>query len=206
MASILDILNTKMGEDFIFEVSQRTSESEDKVSAGLGIALPILLAAMKTNISTPEGRESLNKALAEEKHLKKITDKSPGFDFPETDYKNDKIIGHILGPEKDKILSSLGTTVQMKDSSISYIFESAGSLLMGILSTQKKKENINASGLDELIHSALGSSSKFDKSLIGTYFNQNKDGSIIDDIDKKILGVNNGKKDGGVLGGMLGGK
>lgn len=206
MASILDLLNTKMGEDFIKEVSQRTSESEDKIATALGIALPVLLGSMKNNISTHEGMEALNNALAEEKHYKTLTNKPPGFNLTQTDSEREKIVEHILGPERDKIISTLGTTVGIQESSVSGLLKMTAPLLMGILSSQKNKENLKASDLDELIQSNLGISSKFEKSLIDTFFIRNKDGSIIDDVDEKVLRGKKGKKGGSMLGGMTGGK
>ena len=68
MASILDLLNTPMGEDFIEKASDSTSENKDNISTALGMALPILLGAMQKNIKTDAGAESLNKALNDDKH------------------------------------------------------------------------------------------------------------------------------------------
>jgi len=97
--------------------------------------------------------------------------------------------------------------LQMKETSVSAIFKIAAPVLMSILSIQRRNEDIEDSELEILIDSVLGSSSKFDPSLIQTIITKSSEGNIVNDVGGMILGGgNNGKKDGGILGGMLGGK
>lgn len=207
MASILDLLSTHKGEVLISKVNQKTSESNDKIMAALAMGFPILLGAMNKNISSTEGKESLNNALNSEKHNPELIENLNNANPSELVDQGGKILNHILGSNQETIVSTIGSTLQMKESSIADILKMAAPVLMSILSTQKKNENIDSSGLENLINSVLGSSSKFDLSLIETFLDKNKDGSIIDDVGNMILGGGKkGKKDGGILGGMLGGK
>lgn len=207
MASILDLLNTTKGEVLVNKAKQKTSESNEKIIAVLGMGMPILLGAMNKNISSSEGKESLNNALNSPKHSQEVLEKLKETDPDILATEGDRILNHILGPNKQNIISTLGSTLQMKDSSIADILKMAAPVIMSILSTQKKNENIEPSGLESLINSVLGSSAQFDSSLIETFLDKNKDGNIIDDVGKMILGGGKkGEKDGGILGGMLGGK
>lgn len=207
MASILDLLNTPKGEVLVNKVNQKTSENNDQITAALGMALPILLGAINKNITSPDGKESFNNALNSPKHNPEVLDNLKEVEPNELVDEGDKILNHILGSNKESVISSLGNTLQMKESSVASILKMAAPVLMSILATQKKKENIEPSGLESLINSVSGSSARFDTSLIETLLDQNKDGSIIDDVGNMILGGGKkGKKDGGILGGMLGGK
>lgn len=207
MASILDFLNTPKGKEFISKASEKTSESKDKITAALGLGFPILLGAMKNNISSAEGKESLNNALKDKDHDEKLIANIKDINPSELIKEGGGILNHILGTNQNAVVSIIATTLQIKESSASDILKMASPLLMGILSTQKKRENIDASGLQTLIDSVLGSSSKFDPSLVQTFLEKSKDGNIIDNVEGMIFGGNkNGKNDGGILGGMLGGK
>ena len=75
-------------------------------------------------------------------------------------------------------------------------------IIMGILGSQKRKDNVSQNGLGDLLGSVLGSQSTNDQSLIETLLDADGDGSVIDDVAGMVLGGN--KKKGG-LGGMLGG-
>ena len=68
MASILDLLKTEIGEKVIAKASDKTNESKDKVSSVLGMAMPLLLGALKNNSKDEEGAKKISGALDSEKH------------------------------------------------------------------------------------------------------------------------------------------
>ncbi|MCF4101733.1 DUF937 domain-containing protein [Gillisia sp. M10.2A] len=205
MASILDLLNTSMGEDFIEKASDSTAENKDNISAAVGMALPILLGAMQKNIKSNSGAESLNKALSDNKHGDSLLNNLKSVNASDMSSEGEKILGHLLGGKQDMVSKTIGSTLNMKESSVSNIIKMAAPLLMSILASQKRKENVQSSGLGSLLDSVMGSSGTHDASLIETLLDKDGDGSVIDDVAGMILG--GGKKGGGgLLGGMLGGK
>lgn len=205
MASILDLLNTSMGEDFIAKASDSTSENKDNISAALGMALPILLGAMQKNIKTDSGAESLNNALSSNKHGDALLSNLKSVNATDMSSEGEKILGHLLGGKQDMVTKTIGSTINMKESSVSSIIKMAAPLLMSILASQKSKENVSSSGLGGLLESVMGSSGAHDASLIETLLDKDGDGSVIDDVAGMIFGGNK-KGGGGLLGGMLGGK
>lgn len=207
MATILDLLNTDKGEKFIARVSEKTSESKEQVTALMGMVLPLLLGSMLKNIHTDEGKESLDSALNQEKHGEDFLSNLEHTDPAAMTSEGGKILDHILGGQKDNVINTLAGAIQMKTSSITAILYMTAPLLMSILGTQKKKEQIDASGLENLLSSVMGASGKFDSSLIEAFLDKDNDGNILNDVKSMILGgTNGGKKEGGILGGMLGGK
>lgn len=205
MASILDILNTSVGEDFIAKASKNTDENKDNISAALGMALPILVGAMKKNIKSGTGEESLNKALNNNKHGDALLDNIKSVDSSNMSAEGEKILGHLLGGKQDMISKTIGSTLNMNESSVSSIIKMAAPLLMSVLASQKRKDNVPSSGLGTLLDSVMGSSGAHDASLIEKLLDRDGDGSVIDDVSGMIFGGN--KKSGGsLLGGMLGGK
>jgi hypothetical protein len=207
MASILDLLNTDKGEEIISKASERTSESEEKVTQVIGMALPLLLGAMKRNISSPEGKKDLNRVLNSEKHGANYLENLGDMDPEEMTEDGGQILDHILGGTQNNIITTIATTLGLKNSTVAEITKMLAPMLLSILATQKKKANVDASGLEELISSVMGATGKFDNSLIETLLDNKGDINVINDVKGMILGGGkSGKKDGGILGGMLGGK
>ncbi len=208
MASILDLLNTDKGSIFISKAMDKTGESKDTITTALGLALPILLGAMKKNIQDEKGARELNSALNDTKHGKEFLDNLNHKEPSAITSEGGKILKHVLGSNQENINKTVATTLGIEQSSISDIIKMAAPLLMSVLASQKKEEKVETSGLDNLIESVMGSSVKFDSSLISTFLDNNKDGSVIDDINGMIFGGNykSKKGNGGILGGMLGGK
>lgn len=207
MASILDLLNTDKGKEIISKASERTSESEEKVIQVTGMALPMLLGAMKRNINSTEGKNELNQALNSEKHGANYLENLGDMDPEEMTKDGGKILDHILGDTQNNIINTIANSLGMKNSTVAEITKMLAPILLSILATQKKKANIDASGLEELLSSVMGASGKFDNSLIETLLDNKGEINVINDVKGMILGGGkNGKNNGGILGGMLGGK
>lgn len=207
MASILDLLNTQTGKDLVNKASETTSESPEKISSVLAMAMPLILASMKKNVQAKEGAENLNKALHSEKHNGELLNHLREVPASEMINEGDKILSHILGGKKDGISNSLGTALNMDGASADKILKMAAPVIMSLLGNQKRKDNVGAGGLESLLGSVLGKQSKHDSSLITSLLDADGDGSVIDDVAGMVFGSRSGKKKGGgLLGGMLGGK
>ena len=206
MASILDLLNTQMGEELVKKASSKTSEDKGKVTSALGMALPLILGAMKRNTTDPEGAENLDKALQSEKHNGDILNNLEERDAEELTGEGSKILNHVLGSRQSGISKTIAGALNMDESSVNKILEMAAPVIMGLLGQQKRKDNVGASGLSGLLGSVMGSNSSHDQSLVETLLDADGDGSVIDDVAGMVLGGKKGKKGGSLLGGMFGGK
>ena len=206
MASILDLLNTQMGEELVKKASSKTSEDKGKVTSALGMALPLILGAMKRNTKDPEGAENLDKALQSEKHNGDVLNNLEEKDAEELTGEGSKILNHVLGSRQSGISKTIAGALNMDEASVNKILEMAAPVIMGLLGQQKRKDNVGASGLSGLLGSVMGSNSSHDQSLVETLLDADGDGSVIDDVAGMVLGGKKGKKGGSLLGGMLGGK
>ncbi len=207
MPSILDFLNTANGNELVYKISENTSENKVKVTAALGLVFPILLGAIKNNLSSAEGKNHLNDTLSENTYNEGLINNIKNQDPAEIKEEGEKILDKYLGFNQEATYKVIGSILQISESSVSVIFKMAAPVLLRILSAQKSKEDIEASDLETLVDSVLGSSSKFDPSLIQTILTKSSEPNIIDDVQGMALGGNKSeKKDGGILGGMLGGK
>ena len=207
MASILDVLNTEIGEQLLGKASNETSEKKESIAAALSTAMPLILSAMKRNAQKDDGAASLDRALNSDKHNGDLLQNLSDVDSSSLQNEGSKILDHIFGGKQSGINSTLSKTLNMDENSIASILKMAAPIILSILGSQKRKENVSQGGLTDLIGSVLGNSASNDQSFLETILDRDGDGSVIDDIGGMILGGGNKKKDGGsILGGFTGGK
>ncbi|PNQ73130.1 hypothetical protein C1T31_09080 [Hanstruepera neustonica] len=207
MSGILDLLNSDLGKTIISGVSGQTNQPTNKTADVLTMALPVLMAAMKRNASTPQGAEGLMGAL-NNKHDGSILDNLGGLfsggvdDSVMTD--GDKILGHVLGSKKQGVEKIIGDKAGVDTSSVAQILQVAAPILMGVLGKQSRQNNVSsANDLSGLLGGLLGGNdARQEQSFLEQILDADGDGSIVDDVAGMVLG---GAKKKGGLGGLLGG-
>jgi hypothetical protein len=206
MSGILDLLNSPMGKSIISGVAGQTNQPENKTQDVLTMALPVLMQAMRRNASTPQGAEGLLGAL-NSKHDGSILDNLGGLFGGGVDSNvlddGSKILGHVLGNKQANVQNALSQKSGIDAGSVAQILKVAAPILMGVLGSQAKQQNVNSpSGLEGLLGGLLkGNSPQHEQSFLESILDADGDGSIIDDVAGMVLG--NNKKKGG-LGGLLG--
>ena len=207
MSGILDLLNSDLGKTIISGVSGQTNQPQNKTQDVLTMALPVLMAAMKRNASTPQGAEGILSAI-NGKHDGSILDNLGGLFGGGVDQNvsadGEKILGHILGNKQQNVQNTLGAKAGMDAGSVAQILKVAAPILMGVIGKQSKQENVNSSsGIEGLLGGLLkGNSPQQEQSFLESILDADGDGSVIDDVAGMVLG---GSKKKGGLGGLLGG-
>lgn len=188
MASILDFLDSDTGKQFIEKSSKEVSESPEKVRSALGVALPMMLGALKSNANTTEGAQSISEALNNDRHngsvLEQVSSGNIGGLFSE----GAGILNHVFGGKQGSIEQAVSATTGMDSSKISQLLKMAAPVVMGILGSQKRKDHVDTSGISELIGSVMGTNSIHDQSLLETLMNAGGDGNIIKEVTGKLFG------------------
>lgn len=212
MSGIFDILNSDLGKSLVSGVAAQTNQPQGKTQEVLTMALPVLMTAMKRNASSPEGAQGLLSAL-NSKHDGSILNNLSGLLGGGVDNNiisdGSKILGHVLGNKQSNVENAISAKSGVDAGSVAQMLKVAAPLLMGMLGSQAKQQNVNSpSGLDGLLGGLLGGSAKKnEQSFLESILDANKDGSIIDDVAGMLLGGNKNKGGlGGILGGMFGGK
>lgn len=207
MSGLLDLLNSPMGKQLISGVAGQTGQPESKTADVLSMAMPLLLGAMKKNVSSPQGAQGLMSALQGGKHDGSILDNLSGLFGGGVDESvmNDGagILGHVFGGKQANVENALSQKSGIDAGTIASILKIAAPIVMGYLAKQTSQSNVSdANGMNALLGSMLGGQPQQNQSLITTLLDADGDGSILDDVAGMVMGSN--KKKGG-LGGLLGG-
>ncbi len=207
MSGILDLLNSDLGKQIIGGVSQQTRTPENKTADLLSMALPVLMGAMKRNVSEPQGAEGLLGALLG-KHDGSILDNLGGLFSGGVDREvmddGAGILGHVLGSRQQNVQQALSKKSGIDAASVAQILKIAAPILLGLLGKQARQQNVQQPNqLGGLLEGILGGGRQAqpkEQSMIEAILDADGDGNILDD----VLDMASGKKSGG-LGGLLGG-
>lgn len=207
MSGLLDLLNSPTGKQLVSGIAGQTGQDESKTGDVLGLAMPLLLGAMKKNASKPEGAAGLMNALSS-KHDGSILDNLGGLFGggvnKEVIDDGAGILGHVFGNKQQNIQNALSQRSGVDSGSIGDILKIAAPVIMGYLGKQQRQSNVSdASGLDSMLGNMLGGESREKQSLIESLLDRDGDGSVLDDVAEMVMN-SGGKKKGG-LGGLLGG-
>ena len=206
MAGLLDLLNSPMGQQLISGLAGQTNQPEDKTANVLSMAMPLILGAMKKNVSTPEGAQGLMSALSNN-HSGGILDNIGGLFGGGVDDSvisdGAGILGHVFGNKQPQVENALSQKSGLDAGTVAQILKIAAPIVMGYLGKQTAQSNVSdGSGMNALLGSMLGGQPQENQNLITTLLDADGDGSILDDVAGMVMGSN--KKSGG-LGGLLGG-
>ncbi|MCJ7465577.1 MAG: DUF937 domain-containing protein [Maribacter sp.] len=206
MSGLLDLLNSPMGKQLINGVATQTGQPENKTADVLSMAMPLILGAMKKNVSSPQGAQGLMGALSS-KHDGSILDNLGGLfgGGVEQSVVDDGagILGHVFGNKQPQIENALSQKSGLDTDSIANILKIAAPIIMGFVGRQTAQSNVkDAGGMNTLLGSMLGGQPKQNQSLIMSLLDADGDGSVLDDVAGMVMGTS--KKKGG-LAGLLGG-
>ena len=185
MENLLTDLLGNIGGDTLSKIGQETGIPAGKESDLGKKVFATLLKSMGENISQKDGEADKISQTLEKHH-------SNGFDLNSIlsgQGGGDKIIGHILGKNTEKIFDNFAKNEGLDKNKTKTLFETMAPLFMGSLSKTKEKINADSGILGEMIKMS-GSMTNIGKVKQGSFlsfFDSNKNGSILDEILNLIM-------------------
>ncbi len=183
---IQSLLGQLLSSDSLEGLSKASGASSSDVQSVLTQALPALLGGAEKQAKSSKTSESFTKALSD--HAKADTSNLGDF-LKNVDLEDGaKIIGHLLGGEKETTTKSVAKSAGVSKKKTGDILSSVGPLLLSLLGQQAESGGKKDSGVGDLMGSLLGNV----------------------DVGSLLIGMLGGgtttqKKKSGGLGGMLGG-
>ena len=212
MSSILDLLNSDIGQTLINNTSKQLGQDKAKTTTAMSAALPLLLRAMKNNAKTPEGAAGLLSALGNDKHSGGVLDNLGdilGGDSIDEDVMQDGagILKHVFQGKEQNVANAVGKTSGLDAGSAMNALKVAAPVLMGLLGKETRQQNVaDQNGIGDLLGGLLGGQGGQEESMVTRLLDADNDGSVIDDVAGMLLGGGKKGGSGGLLGGLLGRK
>jgi hypothetical protein len=184
---IYEMLSGLTGDQKVLQQLTQSVDAEPKqVEKAVQISIPMLMEALNRNTNTPQGAQSLAKAL--EQHQDDKVDDLTGF-FRKVDTQDgSKILQHIFANKNQIVQKNLSKTTGLKQNQVSSLLSNIAPLVLGLLGNQKKAQNLDANGISNLT------------SLLSQNMQQMDGGSLFS-MATKLLGIN---KSGSIFDEILG--
>lgn len=181
MELIMSQLNDK---DALAELGKKVGANPSQVKQVTQMGLPTLIKALSNNASTPKGAEALAGALDQHKDddINDIIRYIKNVDTED----GRKILNHVLANKNQNVQTRLAKQAGLETSQVTGLMSQLAPLLLGALGQQKKKENLDATGISSLTSLLSDSMGKKDDSgimgMVSQLLDSDKDGDILDDV------------------------
>lgn len=182
MASLLDLLQSQIGDDEIHRLSRSLGAGEDQVRNGVAGALPLLVSALANNAQDPRGARSLAGAL-ERDHDGGLLDQlgdflgggdaGPGFD----------ILGHVLGQRRPAAERGVGQLSGLDKGQAGQLLALLAPIVMAALGRMQRQRSMGSGDLADLLGRERETLRKQGggQDLLTSILDRDGDGQVLDD-------------------------
>jgi hypothetical protein len=187
---IFKLLNEQMNDrETLDKLGGSVGAAPDQVQQLAQIGLPALLQALGRNAATSEGAASLASAL--DQHQDDDVDDLDGFLNNVDREDGAKMLQHIFGGNNARVENKLAQKTGMEMNQVSGLMAQLAPLLLGALAQQKKQQNVDQSGITDmlggLLQQSAGSKNNF-MNMAMDLLDADNDGSIMDDLGGMFKG------------------
>jgi len=204
---ILDTIGQQLSGDTLKQISQKLGTDEGTAARAVSVALPLLIAGLSRNASTPDGGAALDQALNRDHSDSPVLDAPQQAVADPNAFNAGGILGHIFGQRQAPIQQGVAKASGMDLQSASKVLMILAPIVMASLARARTAQGANVSAGQVL----QGEQQHIERQVPGigglaSILDRNHDGSIADDI-ANIAGGQIGGLGGGlgsVLGGLLG--
>jgi hypothetical protein len=187
---IFKLLNEQMNDrQTLDKLGGSVGAAPDQVQQLAQIGLPALLQALGRNAATSEGAASLASAL--DQHQDDDVDDLDGFLNNVDREDGAKMLQHIFGGNNAIVENKLAQKTGIEMNQVSGLMAQLAPLLLGALAQQKKQQNVDQSGITDmlggLLQQSAGSKNNF-MNMAMDLLDADNDGSIMDDLGGMFKG------------------
>jgi hypothetical protein len=187
---LMDLLQGQISGNLVnFLGEQAGVEDKEKAAIATQSIVSTLIGALAKNASTPEGAQSLNKAL-ERDHNGSILDNLIGTLSGQAQPQQPKaldgagIISHLLGDKKNSAAQMIGQTSGLDSGKVMSLMTMLAPIVMGMLGKTKQQNGLGVGDLASLLMNTRNNQANQNPmmSMVTKLLDKDGDGSMIDDV------------------------
>lgn len=148
MAGLLDGIMEQLGTGGVAQISKSLGVDPSEAGSAVAAALPAILAGLAHNTSNQQGAAALSNAL--DNHNPSIFDQLGGL-LSSGGGDGAAILGHILGNNQPQVAEHVAQSSGLDPSLITKLLPILAPLVMGYLSHQKQTQQLDPSGLGQVL-------------------------------------------------------
>ena len=198
--SIVDLVNSQLGPQGVQALGNRFGLDPATTERTIAAAVPLLTGGLAQNAAQPQGAAALHQAVTRD-HDGSILDNLGGFLSQGNTGVGGAILGHIFGNRQGRAADGLAKTAGIDAGTAAQILMMLAPLILGALGKVRRQQDLDTGGLTDVLNrsntQAQAQAPTGLGSILGGLLDQNKDGSVMDDL---------ARMGGGMLGDMFGKK
>lgn len=194
-----ELLNGPLGQNVINSVSSQLGVSKTETASAVGVAVPAILAGLAKNSQSPQGAESLNKALESKHDGSLLSNLGDILQSQSSSVQQDGngILDHVFGANKEAIEKGIAAKSGLSMDKIGPLLSTLAPIVMAFVGQEKKQSKTSAGGLGDLLGNLLGSAGTTTgkkasggglMGMVTGMLDKNKDGNVLDDLLGSFLG------------------
>ena len=197
MANLMDMLQDVMNDEVLDTLSNQIGASDKKQTAAAANGIfSTLTSALAKNAQRPESGSALLNAIDRD-HDGSALDDVLGVIKGNSQNVNNRamngagILNHVLGNKQSNIVDAISQMSGLDKNGTSNLMIKLAPLVLGALGKQRRQQNLDLGGLSGLLSHTLQSRStdQAEMSLIEQFLDADGDGSIMDDVAEKGVGI-----------------
>ncbi|NNG15489.1 MAG: DUF937 domain-containing protein [Gemmatimonadales bacterium] len=192
MPTLLETLAGQLAGARTARMSQNIGANQDITQKAIGAALPLLLGALAKNATNRDGADALHRAVAKDHDGSVLRDLDGYVGRPDTQT-GDGILRHVLGAKRPAVEAGISKASGLDTKGVATMMASLAPLVMGMLGQQQRQQNLDSSGLAQMLQGEQQQAATSAPALGGLarLLDSDNDGQITDDLAKigsKLLG------------------
>lgn len=156
MTTLLDTLSSRLDGENLTQISRQLGADEATTSKAISMALPVLLGGLAREAETPQGAQSLNRALEEDHDGSLLDNVSALFgagSMGAADVATPRalngagILEHVLGRKREPVQQGIGQATGLNTQQVGRLLMMLAPLVMAYLGRRKRAEGVTANDL-----------------------------------------------------------
>ena len=167
------------------QIAARLGVSESTANMAVGVAVPLILAALARNAAQPEGAQDLHQAIARD-HDGGILDNVLGYLGNPQQGNGAGILGHVLGDQRGDVENNLAQATGLDQGSAGSLMEMVAPMVMGAVGRTQQQNGFDSSGLANYLgeQQQQQAAAPGMMGMLSSMLDSNKDGSMADDLTR----------------------
>ena len=203
---LMDLVQSNLSEGLIEQLSSKIGGDPKQTAVATTGIMSTLMGALAKNASTPEGANSIAKALDND-HDGGILDNLSDIFSGNAANQNERalngngILNHLLGDRQSGAVDMISKMSGLGSNQAGSLMSMLAPVIMGSLGKAKRQGGLDVSGIASLLTNSVNAQHQNDANpamgLISRFLDQDNDGSIMDDVASmgmKMLGGFFGRK------------
>jgi len=192
MNILTEMLTQQLAGGAIAQISNKLGIDQGTAGKAVAIALPLLIAALARNTSTPSGANALDQAVARD-HDGSVLDDIGGFLNSGNTADGAGILGHVFGNQQNSVEGALAQRTGLDAGSAGQLLAMVAPLVLGAVGKTRMEQGLDANSLSAYLgdqHQAQNAPPDM-MGMLGGFLDANQDGSVVDDLGRlagKVFG------------------